>query len=230
MTAAASVPGFVASQRGFRFTNSFPPEPTIRIDLGPAGTVGLGDASQGLCGGMAFAVRDYFEAGLPVPSDDTPPAAETPLFHYLVRRLVDSFDLPGGVARYALWMALPSGDIEFFGMRERGTAYRTAHSSWPAVQADIDAGHPSALGLVTVHTADVRQIGRCHQVLAYGYSVDDSAVTLSVYDPNTVNEDADGVWIRLPLDGGVIEQNVNIGENTLHGFFRSRYSVRMPPR
>jgi len=56
MVSSGVVPNFRPSVNGFRFTNAFPPEPTIEIDLGPAGRVGLGDASQGVRGGMVFAV------------------------------------------------------------------------------------------------------------------------------------------------------------------------------
>ena len=172
MAESALVPNFRPSTNAFRFTNSFPRESTIEIDLGPAGRVGLGDASQGVCGGMAFAVRDYFEAGRPVPPDETPPSKGTPLFRYITGRLIDSFNVPDGVLQYAQWMLMPSGDIPLvFGVRH-GTFFRTVTSSWPRVRADIDAGHPSPLGLVTVHTADLRQIGKCHQVLAYGYRTD----------------------------------------------------------
>jgi hypothetical protein len=228
------VPNFRPSMDSFRFTNDFPAEPTIEIDLGPAGTVGLGDASQGVCGGMAFAVRDYFEAGRPVPTDDTPPTKDKPLFGYITGRLIDSFNVPDGVLQYAAWMLMPSADVNLVIGSRPGTFSRTVTSSWPRVRADIDAGHPSPLGLVTVHTADLRQIGKCHQVLAYGYRIDDAqTVTLAIYDPNTGSEAADYVWISFnaaaPHQVSPITHNINIGESTLHGFFRSTYTPKLPP-
>jgi hypothetical protein len=232
---SGAVPGFRASERGFRFTNSFPPEPAVTIDLGPAGKVGLGDASQGVCGGMAFAVRDYFEAGASVPDATEPPPKGSPLFEYIVQRLIDSFDLPLGVTRYAVWMAMPSADIDALVVSSHGSGYRTVHESWPAIRHDIDSGHPSPLGLVPVHTADISKIGKCHQVLAYAYSIDEAANTLelSIYDPNTSSSSADDVWIRVPLAhpqrGIRIDHNVNIAEPTLHGFFRSEYTPKRPP-
>lgn len=234
MTSSGAVPNFMPSVNGFRFTNAFPPVPTIRIDLGPAGTVGLGDASQGVCGGMAFAVRDYFEAGSPVPLDDQPPAQGTPLFSYLTGRLIDSFNVPDGIVQYAEWMIMPSADLHLVIGSRRGTFARTVTSSWPRVRADIDAGHPSPLGLVTVHTIHLSQIGKCHQVLAYGYRIDDAgAVTINVYDPNTEIGSADyvSIWFDGEHAGTVspISHNINIAESTLHGFFRSAYSPRVPP-
>jgi hypothetical protein len=77
---SGSVPNFLPSTNAFRFSNTFPPAPTVRIHLGIVGTVGVGNASQGVCGGMVFAVRDYFEANLPPPPDDQPPGPDTALF------------------------------------------------------------------------------------------------------------------------------------------------------
>lgn len=71
-------------------------------------------------------------------------------------------------------------------------------------------------------------------MLAYAYSIDDSTSTLelSIYDPNTPNSSADDVRIRLPLDHPQrsmrIDHNVNIGEPTLHGFFRPEYTPKRP--
>src|SRR5947209_19863699 len=41
---------------------------------------------------------------------DAPPSPRSRLFKYLVDRLIDSFDLPWGVARYFEWMQLPDDD------------------------------------------------------------------------------------------------------------------------
>ena len=62
-------------------------------------SIPIGDASNGLCGGMAFAARDYFEAGRIPPNGTTAPG-EGRLFDFLCERLFDSFDLPMGPARY----------------------------------------------------------------------------------------------------------------------------------
>ena len=41
------------------------------------------------------------------------------------------------------------------------------------------------LGPVTVHSTNPLDLGMNHQVLAYGYELDGTALTLRVYDPNT---------------------------------------------
>ncbi|MEP7020721.1 MAG: hypothetical protein ABI808_08725 [Pseudonocardiales bacterium] len=234
MAAGGAVPDFTPRVNGFRFTNSFPPAPTILLDLGLAGTVGLGNASQGVCGGMVFAVRDYFQAGCPVPDEKVPPAQGSVLFDYIAGRLIDSFNAPTGVAQYAEWMIMPSADVNVIIFTRRGTFGRTVLTTWPKVRADIDEGRPSPLGLVTVHTTDLSQIGKCHQVLAYGYAVDNAGtVTLSVYDPNTEHDAADGVRITFdtahPHQVSPITHNIGIDGTTLHGFFRSTYLPKPPP-
>lgn len=234
MVDSGAVPNFAPSVHGFKFTNAFPPDPTIEIDLGPVGKVGLGDASQGVCGGMAFAVKDYFGAGRPIPADTEPPASSNPLYHYITGRLIDSFDAPAGIAEYVDWMLAPSAELNLLVIKRPGTFARTVATSWPRVHAEIDSGQLSTLGLVTVHTADLSQIGKCHQVTAYAYDVDDAGVvTLHVYDPNTAQDTADEVWISFnaadPHTTSAISHNINIAEPTLHGFFCSAYSAKIPP-
>ncbi len=234
MIELGAVPDFTPSANGFRFINDFPVEPTIQLNFGPLGHIGLGDASNGLCGGMAYAVRDYFEAKQPIPPDTDPPALNTPLYNFITKRLIESFNLPGGAAKYADWMMLPDADVHLIIGTRTGTFSRTVNSSWPSVRQDISDGHPSPLGLVTVHTKDLTQIGKCHQVLAYGYSIDDAGiVTLQVYDPNTEHDQADDVWISFdssnPHVVSPITHNLNIAETTLHGFFVSDYTTESPP-
>ena len=96
--AQVRVPGFRPSSNGFAFSNSFPEVPHTVINV--AGVqVPFGNAANGLCGGMAFAVRDYFEAGLARPAMTTPPSSG-PLYDFIVGRLYDSFNLPGGPVTY----------------------------------------------------------------------------------------------------------------------------------
>src|SRR6059036_1583512 len=85
------VGGFAPSTSGFRFPNLFPHVPVRQIGIPGVVSVPIGDASNGLCGGMVFAARDYFEAGRTPPADTTPPG-DGPLFDYLVDRLFDIFD------------------------------------------------------------------------------------------------------------------------------------------
>jgi hypothetical protein len=84
-----SVSGFLPSTHGLHFDNSFPHQPDLRLNLLGL-RIPIGDAANGLCGGMVYTVRDLWQAQIPAPPDTTPPASGSPLFTHLVRRLFDS--------------------------------------------------------------------------------------------------------------------------------------------
>ncbi|MGZ8629172.1 MAG: hypothetical protein ACXWYN_10685, partial [Actinomycetota bacterium] len=111
--------------------------PVRRIGIPGVLSLPIGDASNGLCGGMAFAVRDYFEAGR-TPAPTTAPPREGPLFDYLVDRLFDSFDLSLGPVRYLKLMSPLLSDGETLwsrvGLAPHGRAWRMVHEEWPKVR------------------------------------------------------------------------------------------------
>jgi len=195
------VPGFLPSTSGMHFINSFPDEPAVTVPLPDGRTLSAGDAANGLCGGMAFTCRDYFEAGKHPPVETTPPAEGSPLFEYLVGRLLASFNLPLGIARYVELMnpLVPDGETweSQHGIGPHGRAWVMIRQEWPTIQQELDAGHPAALGLIKVKSADIHDLGKNHQVLAYGYDLDDSQLQLCIYDPNY--PDRDDVRLRLSL-------------------------------
>ena len=232
MAISNAVAGFKASVDGLHFTNSWPSEPDVVIDAGPLGKIPIGDASNGLCGGMVYTVMDVFNAGLPPIPDTQHPAQGSPLFNYLVSRLFASFDLPAGVLKYYEWMNTPDHDTGIWFVTRRGVAWKTIMEEWPRIKADIDGGMLSPLGLVTVYTTDPTMLGHNHQVLAYAYEVDDANVlTLHLYDPNTSPTEADGVHLSLSLANPAhttsITHNVSIGGD-IRGFFRTSYAFNSP--
>src|SRR5205809_7069501 len=105
--ASGRVPGFAPSRSGLHFANDFPREPLFRAGMG-ALAVPIGNAANGLCGGMVLTARDLYERGVQPPSTREVPGPGTPLFRYLRRRLFDSFNLPMGPLRYWPWQPLPA--------------------------------------------------------------------------------------------------------------------------
>jgi hypothetical protein len=217
---SARVPGFLPSTSGLPFGNRFPHGPVAEVRL-PGVRIPIGDAARGLCGGMVFAARDLFEARLRPPESATPPPRGSPLFDYLVRRLFASWSLPFGPLRYALWSALPDDDL----LSLRGTADRTVTREWPLVRADIDGGTLSPLGLVRVRSINPWRLARNHQVLAYGYDLDEHQgdLRIRVYDPNHPGDDdlALRFNVREPLRAWPIPYRR--GGLPVRGFFRTRY-------
>jgi hypothetical protein len=232
MAQSMTVSGFQASVNGLHFTNSFPSEPDIVVNVPPFGNVTIGDASNGLCGGMVFTVQDVFQAGLPPIPDTSQPAAQSPLFNWIVARLFASFNIPGGVLKYLDWMNTPDHDTGVWVFIRRGVCWHTIMEEWPLIKADIDSGMLSPIALVTIFSQNPGDLGKNHQVLAYGYDLSDANVlTLHVYDPNTMPETADGVRLILDLSNPThttaIDSNVNISEG-VRGFFRVPYTFMNP--
>ena len=223
---------FLPSANGFAFTNSWPSQPAVTVPT-PFGAINIGNADAGLCGGMVFAALDFWHAQAPPPA--TRPGPGAPLYDFIVRRLVESWHVPAGIAQYYQWMNLPTDDATYdvFGRHvviERGVISRTVGVQWPQIRADLDAGTPAALGLVTVASANPKDLGLNHQVLAYGYQQDGAAVTVGVYDPNSGPRD--DVWIRFSTAGPnaatTFEHNLGIS-HPVRGFFRTAYAPTAPP-
>lgn len=223
--------GFLPSRDGFAFDNTWPTAPALLVPT-PFGSIGIGNAAAGLCGGMVFAALDYWRAGLGPPTRRPDPGS--PLYRYIVRRLLASWHGPAGVARYYLWMNLPGGDFEFdvLGrtiLAERGLCRRTIESQWPRVRASLDAGVPAALGLVTVASANPATLGRNHQVLAYAYAETAGQVSIAVYDPNSGPSDDVRIWFAEAVPpAATFSHNIGIGW-PVRGFFLTDYSPATPP-
>jgi hypothetical protein len=224
--------GFLPSTHGFRFANSFPHVPVRRIGIPGVLSVPIGDASDGLCGGMVFAARDHFEADRPPPELASPPR-EGELFDYLVDRLFDSFDLPFGPVRYLQLMSplLPDGETLWSRLRlaPHGRAWRTIRQEWPKVRAEIDEGHPSPLGLVRVRSSDPFQLKRNHQVLAYGYDLDGPRLALRLYDPNRPGDDDVTLSLSLANPDRPTPLVLDPPGTPVLAFFRVPYRPAPPP-
>lgn len=228
-----SVPGFRPSTHGFRFTNSWPDEPLKRINL-LIGTLPIGKASNGLCGGMCFAVRDYFEARRATPTMTVQPPDRSALRGYLIDRLIDSFDLPAGVAPYATLMSTryPTNDNDLLAAIAQvpSRAAILARRTWPLVKSSIDGGHPCPLGLVMVESDEPRDLSHHHQVLAYAYQLRGTRLTVWVYDPNSPSDDR----VTISFDTARTDRQLEISHTVdsagpLVCAFVSKYVAATPP-
>lgn len=232
--------GFVPTKNGYQFSNDFGNVPYSLPPLkGSILDYKYGNASNGLCGGMVDSARDFFQARLPIPSTATAPMGEQyPLFNYIVSRLFDTFDADD-VSLYLKYMnpAYPDTDENIatsVGVAD-GRASVVINTEWPDIRADIDSGSPSCLGLVTIKSLLPTDLGKCHQVLCYGYLEDGMNVTLFIYDPN--QHDNNGVTISFntqdwskPIN---IVHNVDVHENgvqlPIYCLFRTHYDFHQPP-
>jgi hypothetical protein len=180
---------------------------------------------------MAFVVRDYYEAKQAVPpdTDPNPPAPDTPLYKFIVHRLLDSFNLPFGLGRYLELMQPAFPDVgPGFGLPGRASVM--VRDEWPHIKSDLDAGILVPLGLVKVKSSKPPDLCKNHQVLAYGYDVDGTDVTIWLYDPNYTNND--GVNLKFSIASIQVPVPVVYTPADAEGvncFFRTPYNPAPPP-
>jgi hypothetical protein len=143
-------------KRDFAFGNSF------KNDFIPA----VDWTTGGLCGGMSYAMLDYYYSGVPVPVQPFPPANGTTLYNYLYQRQKESLLGDGLVSNVGKWVELrinPGGarNTEFF---HWGLSAKKGERI-DELKSFIDNGKPAVLGLYGIDgTAD-------HQVVAIGYDM-----------------------------------------------------------
>ena len=168
-------------------------------DLGP-----ITDASQGLCGGMVFAVMDYYARHLLPPRAERPTSRADPLFGHLRGRLFDSFDVTGRGHRFLAYSSplYPNGDegvLQIAGLA-RGRSWVSYREEWPRIRDDIDAGKLCPIGLIRTDSLD---IGKNHQVLGYAYEQSGQDVRLFIYDPNAGQKEVEYRFDIAATDGEV---------------------------
>jgi hypothetical protein len=227
--------GFTAADNGFRFANRFPHRPIRRFQLGSVATLDIGDAANGLCGGMSFAARDLFEHHRTPPPDTDAPASG-PLYDYLVDRQIDSFDdgivpvrffslmSPTRPDREPLWAQL----LGTIGFDRHSRTYVMVHEEWPAIKRDLDEGHLSALGLVRAVSLDPTMLGQNHQVLAYGYDLDGTQLAIRIWDPNWPRDDDVTLSLDISDPRGAVVPRYSKPDPTTVCFFRAPYQGRDP--
>jgi hypothetical protein len=261
-TARRNVPNFKATERGFAFTNHWDanlpamsigfiwnklresgamPWEALGIEVVPDDNWGpLTRASAGMCGGMVYAVMDYFYNNLwiskkwPPEENEAPNSPDDVLFQFIRDRLWDSFDVGGRGHRFLGYSSphYPNGDegvVQSLGI-SKGRSWITYREAWPQIQQDIDAGRLSPIGLIQTDQLD---IGKNHQVLAYGYQKSGQDVTLYIYDPNEAQEEIEFRFNLTSTSGevGITRVGGNPGNShRIYCFFRmDGYVTKMPP-
>ena len=187
-----AVPEFLPSRNGFHFANRWPSTPAFSLGAGLV-RLGLGDAGRGLCGGMAFAVRDRFERGVEPPTDIAAPAAGTPLFDEIARRQLDSFDRLV-IVPFRFWR---------MSAQEPGSRLRASSAAWPAIRDEIDAGRLAMIGLARATGWNPFAIGLGHQVVGYRYAESAGRIAIGIYDPNHPDRDDVELVVERSADGSV---------------------------
>ena len=167
---------------------------------------------------MVLSAADYWAAGRRPPSTTVAPASGEPLWRHLVRRQIDSLDLPGGVLRY-LWRMHPAVPVGRLRRRLRDV-------EWPAASAELDSGRLCPLGLVLVRSMWPWRAVEHHQVLAWRHDTMGDGVRVGVYDPNRPGDD--GVEVTIGPDGSA-SFGVEGDREAVVTFFPVRWKPVPPP-
>jgi len=145
---------FNPEMHAFRFVNNFSGEDIIRWG--------------GLCGGMVYAVLDYFRAGIPVPTQTYTPANATPLQSYIWNRQNHSmWNVNEKWSELEISYNIRAAEIYRWGIQGTGGG------RLEELRNTIDANRPLPLGLFTGGVRsllDNRETGK-HVVLAVGYAL-----------------------------------------------------------
>ena len=174
MATTVRVPDFLPSTSGLKFANSWPHEADLALRLQGRFIFGIGDAANGLCGGMAYVTADHHVAGVPIWPDQAVPPPDDPHFKTIVGRQLDT--LRWGLlplkfySMMAFRPAAPTLLSRLLGRPSQATA--TIRDEWPKIRAGLDAGRLVNVGLVRASGNDPRKLTLNHQVLAYGYTLD----------------------------------------------------------
>ncbi len=181
----------------------------------------------GLCGGMAFAARDYYERGgaaaLSALYSDRP-STGSPLYVYLWRRLLDSLTL--NVPTFLAWIAMlhlvPATPP--FGGGPSWLLERTREQV-AELKRRLARGEPTPLGLV----GDTRDPFNDHQVLAYDCDTSDpDRPIIYIYDMNCPGS---GQTLSLDLHGPLVAaiESCPGARGPLRGLFCETYVGATPP-
>jgi hypothetical protein len=234
LVTSVRVPDFTPSVDAFAFGNGWPHVPLWEFNLFGL-KVPVGDAAKGLCGGMVFAVADLHRAGI-AATDISQPAFGTPGYRYLVRRQVDSL---GGILVPARLLSLMrtsrperesgwAATLGWLGSPFHSRSWIMANSEWPRVRSELEAGRLAVVILVRVVGNNPLDMGRNHQVLAYGYDLDGTELTLRVYDPNWPLDDDVTLQLDLADPTGEVAARYSKPDAPVVCFFRTPYTPADP--
>lgn len=215
---------FTPISNGFNFQNKFIGVP-LSLDKFPKINSLISQLFRkncyGLCGGMCFAVLDYYYSGKEIPSIDFPPEKGNSLHSYIFKRQNDTYGFLGKIiAKFVCWSIKTN-----FQLQER------IYKEFLATQYLLDRNQPVVLGIVYVHISKTIAIWMNHQVVAYKYENDSEKSTIFLYDPNYPGRDDIVIeFLKTNNEYRCFQKSLQSGKViTIRGFFIIPYNFIEPP-
>jgi hypothetical protein len=211
------------------------PNPIRQFRLGNVASLNIGDAANGLCGGMSFTVADLHKVGLNPGTQPMPPAGSD-RYRYIVDRQIASFDDGRLPLRFYSLMSPTRPDREtmlaqllgYLGVDRHSRTWTMLRVEWPRIQGELDAGRLAMLGLVRVVSLDPMELSKNHQVIAYGYDTDGTTVTLHIADPNWAHDDGVTLAFDTADPKGVVKPTWSRPDTPPTCFFMAPYASQDP--
>jgi hypothetical protein len=201
---------FIPKDTWFHFQNKFNAS-TIYWHFIP-----VGNAKYGLCGGMVYTVNDYFDASYSIPAISQAPTQEqfNDLLEYIKGRQVDAC-FNWSALKYLKYM-----------MTSKETDCKESLEAWKGIKDSLDNDELVPIGLVKVKSYNPANIIYNHQVLAYGYDIQNHLIRIYVYDPNQpLKDDIKLSFIDNDCDRFYIETDVSL--RPVYMFFISEYDAKI---
>lgn len=85
-------------------------------------------------------------------------------------------------------------------------------------------GHPSTIGLIRVKSAWIGDLGQNHQVLVYGYTINNSSIDLRIYDPNFPSNDNLVIKIKVQGVDKPLSATYSGSSKPIYAIFRTNYA------
>ena len=170
---------FLPSQHEFSLINNWPSYPLIKIQVGDT-TIAIGNASNGLCDGMIFAVTDHYFYEIAIKQLNRPWQGAS-MYNFIMKRLIQSIIAVGPLKYYFLMLPSLQDHNTWF---TQGRAWFMIKDEWPLIESDLDIGYLVPLGIITVKSKDPSMLRLNHQTLAYAYELVGNILTFHVYDLN----------------------------------------------
>jgi hypothetical protein len=215
---------FTPLSNGFNFQNKFMGFPVL-LDKFPRINSLISRLARnncyGLCGGMCFAVLDYYYSGKEIPSASFPPKQGTNLHAYLSKRQNDTYGFWGKIiVKFVCWSIKTD-----FQLQER------IYKEFLTTLHFLDKDQPVVLGIVYVHISKTIAIWMNHQVIAYRYENNLENSTIFLYDPNFPGRDDIVIeFFKTNNEYQCFQKSRQSGKVlAIRGFFVIPYSSIEPP-
>ncbi|MDR0329759.1 MAG: hypothetical protein LBH99_03755 [Rickettsia sp.] len=207
------VKDFTLEQYTFRFTNKF--ESYVIYWYG----IPVGNAKNGLCGGMSLASILYYKYKIVTPKNNITPSIKTDpqLFTFIINCQVASLTVKALFNYFRFMFTAKSTDA------------KELSNQYPIIMQTIDTDTPVLVGLIRAKASFFNpktwlNIIQHHQVVAYKYILQEKTITFHIYDP-----DSPGADMAITIDRDNLDITATGWLNPIYTLFAISFNYNKKP-